>query len=426
MIRLLFALVVFWSSCSAQAVGSVGGTEGMWTDCTSSQNNSYNYFVSYFGSDPAAMQEACLIKIRERYFKTYGTATIYTLTFIRCPSRLICEYNVKYLTVSTGITKDLGTYVEQFKYAVLPGNASCTSGVFDANTNSCFGGTAVCPSGIEKVLTFKVCLASNVRIVDGEPSCEGRDLPLVKVASSEGCQYKGPNSVDDCFQSKINPDIYCRFKYTSTGYGAGVGAGLSEAEAGATGASDPANRCTTAGGCGSSALAIMVPAADGTSGGTGVVQCGGNGQPSCQGGLESGTTSCGAVGQPACPAKTSFVAASTGDSSGTGTSEATDAEIKKISDFLTTGDSTVPAVPVAATRNELLDAGLSGGTAFADLMHWRLPEHSSVCPTGSFALFGKVVTLDAHCSMVDDIRSNFRLVMSIVFALAALFIVLKA
>ncbi len=73
--------------------------------------------------------------------------------------------------------------------------------------------------------------------------------------------------------------------------------------------------CTT-----SSTLAPMMviqafDGSDGSTGGIGVIPCGGTGQPSCLNGAASGTTACGLPGMPSCTATTSSTSPSGGSQS---------------------------------------------------------------------------------------------------------------
>lgn len=63
---------------------------------------------------------------------------------------------------------------------------------------------------------------------------------------------------------------------------------------------------------------------------------------------------------------------------------------------------------------------------FAQLLGWSLPSHSSQCPTGSFGAFDRTYTIDAHCNLVASHWSALQAAMSVVWLIAALFIVLAA
>lgn len=60
------------------------------------------------------------------------------------------------------------------------------------------------------------------------------------------------------------------------------------------------------------------------------------------------------------------------------------------------------------------------------LAAWKLPGHQSQCPTADFQLFGKQLTLDYHCTLIQQHGFILQNVMSVVWTLAALFIVLSA
>lgn len=63
---------------------------------------------------------------------------------------------------------------------------------------------------------------------------------------------------------------------------------------------------------------------------------------------------------------------------------------------------------------------------FAALLGWSLPGHSSQCPTGSFSAFDRTYTVDSHCNLIVSHWSELQAAMSVVWAIAALFIVLAA
>lgn len=63
---------------------------------------------------------------------------------------------------------------------------------------------------------------------------------------------------------------------------------------------------------------------------------------------------------------------------------------------------------------------------FPDLKTFVVPSHSSVCPTPSMSLFGKTLTLDGHCSLLEAVRPTLFAVMAAVWVVIALFIILAA
>lgn len=57
---------------------------------------------------------------------------------------------------------------------------------------------------------------------------------------------------------------------------------------------------------------------------------------------------------------------------------------------------------------------------------WHVPAHSAVCPTATFAMFDHTYTMDQHCTIFEQNRSVISAGFSLLFALAAVFIVLTA
>lgn len=64
---------------------------------------------------------------------------------------------------------------------------------------------------------------------------------------------------------------------------------------------------------------------------------------------------------------------------------------------------------------------------FSGLTGWSMPGHSSQCPTASFVSpWSTSYTFDAHCQLITDHWAVLQTAMTVVWTLAALFIVLKA
>jgi hypothetical protein len=61
-----------------------------------------------------------------------------------------------------------------------------------------------------------------------------------------------------------------------------------------------------------------------------------------------------------------------------------------------------------------------------EMRNFSAPSHQSECPTASFTLYGKLYTLDSHCSLFEKNRSVLATAMLLAFSIAALFIVLRA
>ena len=89
---------------------------------------------------------------------------------------------------------------------------------------------------------------------------------------------------------------------------------------------------------------------------------------------------------------------------------------------------TEPGTP--ATGPTLPDASLFTDQFFKDtfspLLAWQLPLHTSQCPTSSFAAFGALYTVNAHCQLIQDHWGALSAVMTAVWSVLALFLVLKA
>jgi hypothetical protein len=63
---------------------------------------------------------------------------------------------------------------------------------------------------------------------------------------------------------------------------------------------------------------------------------------------------------------------------------------------------------------------------FPDLKSFAVPGHSGTCPTPSFDTFGHSFTIDSHCNIFESNRGTIAGFMLLVFAMSALFIILKA
>jgi hypothetical protein len=57
---------------------------------------------------------------------------------------------------------------------------------------------------------------------------------------------------------------------------------------------------------------------------------------------------------------------------------------------------------------------------------FKTPQHSSVCPTASFDLFGRTFVMDQHCALFERIRPELLTSMLAAFSIMALLIVLSA
>lgn len=95
----------------------------------------------------------------------------------------------------------------------------------------------------------------------------------------------------------------------------------------------------------------------------------------------------------------------------------------KISDAFTTQATNVTD-PTTPTGSDFENAFFKG--TFTNLLGWSAPAHTSACPSSSFDAFGRSFTVDAHCQLVNDNFTGVRQAMAVVYALLALFVVLRA
>lgn len=82
-----------------------------------------------------------------------------------------------------------------------------------------------------------------------------------------------------------------------------------------------------------------------------------------------------------------------------------------------------PSLEATPTAQSILQPLLN---VFPDLRSFTTPSHSAVCPTPSMTLFSKAIKLEAHCSVLEDVRPTLAAVMAAVWAMVALFIILRA
>jgi hypothetical protein len=100
--------------------------------------------------------------------------------------------------------------------------------------------------------------------------------------------------------------------------------------------------------------------------------------------------------------------------------EAEDAADKIVDAVMGDGED----IPLDVTVTDF-DSSFFNGT-FDNLSAWRVPNHSSQCPVGSFDVFDKTFLIDSHCALVQDYFSELSAAMIVVFSVLALFIVLRA
>lgn len=90
-------------------------------------------------------------------------------------------------------------------------------------------------------------------------------------------------------------------------------------------------------------------------------------------------------------------------------------------DLSVTSDQVDPTVPDVSQ----FDDSFFNGT-FSNLLGWSLPGHTSQCPTSSFSFNSVTYTFDSHCQLIQDHFSVISAVMTVVWSIAALFVILAA
>ena len=89
------------------------------------------------------------------------------------------------------------------------------------------------------------------------------------------------------------------------------------------------------------------------------------------------------------------------------------------------GDLTSTANPADGNGTEPTFADATG-TAFNALNAWSVPAHISTCPTGTFTAFNQTFTLDAQCTVMEQVKTPLNLAAIVGWLVLALFIVLRA
>lgn len=82
-----------------------------------------------------------------------------------------------------------------------------------------------------------------------------------------------------------------------------------------------------------------------------------------------------------------------------------------------------PGLEATPTAQMIMDPILN---LMPDLRNFAVPAHSSECPKGSFDALGKTYTIDSQCQLIEQNRSIIEAAMLLVWAIAAIFIVLRA
>lgn len=86
----------------------------------------------------------------------------------------------------------------------------------------------------------------------------------------------------------------------------------------------------------------------------------------------------------------------------------------KLTDTQTVSDPEVPEYPDL------------WGKTFDKILDWKLPSHSSECPTGSFEFNNRTFTIDVHCQLISNYFGSMSAVMNVVWVVFAFYIVMGA
>lgn len=65
-------------------------------------------------------------------------------------------------------------------------------------------------------------------------------------------------------------------------------------------------------------------------------------------------------------------------------------------------------------------------TLFPELSNYQTPQHVGVCPKPEFAIFGKTIVMESHCTIAEQYRQTIAVVMLTVWVLVGLLIILTA
>lgn len=58
--------------------------------------------------------------------------------------------------------------------------------------------------------------------------------------------------------------------------------------------------------------------------------------------------------------------------------------------------------------------------------NWRLPAHYMQCPKPSTVLFKRIIVMDSHCTLIENIQPDLRNSMLFVYSVYVIFIILNA
>lgn len=102
------------------------------------------------------------------------------------------------------------------------------------------------------------------------------------------------------------------------------------------------------------------------------------------------------------------------------------AHLKSINDFFK-GDATSSTIPNAKAKSDFDNIILqTNSPIFSSLVGFKIPNHRSDCPTPGFRWNSQDYYFTAHCQLVIDHFGILRSVFITIYAVSALFIVLKA
>lgn len=123
--------------------------------------------------------------------------------------------------------------------------------------------------------------------------------------------------------------------------------------------------------------------------------------------------------EPPAPAGSPVKVAPPSTSSGTGSTNPTGSTI----DLGADPHIPQPMIEIIPTAGNILDPVFGSMSGFNN---WAVPAHQSQCPVGTFSVWGDTFTIDAQCTLMDQLASKISTIMSAFWLLVSLFIVLKA
>ncbi|MCL2658825.1 MAG: hypothetical protein FWD62_15725 [Betaproteobacteria bacterium] len=82
-----------------------------------------------------------------------------------------------------------------------------------------------------------------------------------------------------------------------------------------------------------------------------------------------------------------------------------------------------PSLESTPTAQQILQPLLD---LLPDFRRYVVPSHQATCPKPTFDVFGKEIVMEAHCTIAEDQRSALYAIMAAVWAMTAVFIILRA